>query len=53
LADGYRYKELADYSVDPEAVITDRDAAEMIDAAARFVARVAELLAAPPSAGRP
>jgi len=25
----------------------------MIDAAARFVARVAELLAAPPSAGRP
>ena len=53
LPDGYRYKELADYSVDPDAVITDRDAAEMIEAATRFVARVAELLAAPPSAGRP
>jgi len=53
LADGYRYKELAGYSADSEAVITDRDAAGMIDAAPRFVARVAELLAASPSAGRP
>jgi len=53
LPDGYRYKELADYSVDPDAVITDGDAAEMIEGATRFVARVAELLAASPSAGRP
>lgn len=53
LPDGYRYKELADYSVDPDAVITDRDAAEMIEAATRFVARVTELLTAPPATGRP
>lgn len=53
LPDGYRYKELADYSVDPDAVITDRDAAEMIDAATRFVVRVTELLTAPPATGRP
>jgi len=48
---GYGYKDLADYGTGKDRVVTDRDAAEMIDAATRFVACVAELLALPPSAG--
>ncbi len=50
---GYGYKDVADYGTGKGRVITDRDAAEMIEAATRFVARVAELLAASPSAGHP
>lgn len=48
LGRGYSYKELADYDVDPTRVVTDADAASMIADATRFVARVAELLAAAP-----
>ena len=46
LGRGYAYKDLADYVIDESRVVTDRDAVEMIDDATRFVARVAELLAA-------
>ena len=49
LPDAYRYKELADYSIDPDAIVRDTAAATLIDDATRFVARVAEMLALPPS----
>ena len=47
LGRGYAFKELADYGTGPSRVVTDADAAAMIADAARFVDRVAELLAAP------
>jgi uncharacterized protein (UPF0332 family) len=50
---GYAYKDLADYGTGKGRVITNGDAAEMIAAATRFVARVTELLTAPPATGRP
>ena len=46
---GYGYKDLADYGSGRNRVITDDDAAVMIADATRFVARIAELLAAPPA----
>ncbi len=52
LIGGYRYKERADYSIDPAAVITNHNATEMIDAATRFVACVTELLSTPPATDR-
>ena len=45
LPDGYRYKEMADYSTDPAADISDEATSQLIADATRFVARVAELLA--------
>lgn len=51
LFDGYRYKEMADYSTDPDATVSDEAAGQVIADAARFVSRVTELLAAPPSDG--
>ena len=49
---GYGYKDLADYGTGKNGVVTDEDASAMIADAARFVDRVAELLAAPmPDAG--
>lgn len=47
LKDGYRFKEMVDYWVDPENVISDQDAAAMITAAQRFIDRVAALLSTP------
>lgn len=44
-------KEVADYGIGPRRIVTERDAAEMIEAAARFVARIAEPMAAPPFPG--
>lgn len=51
LGRGYAFKELADYGTDPTRVVTDDDASALIADAARFVDRVAELLAPPPDAG--
>jgi uncharacterized protein (UPF0332 family) len=45
LARGYAFKEVADYAVGPRAVVTAAEAREMIDTAAQFVDRVAEILA--------
>jgi uncharacterized protein (UPF0332 family) len=44
LAQGYKYKEIADYGVGPAAVVTDEEAGDAIGAAARFIDRVAALL---------
>lgn len=50
LPDGYRYKEMADYSTDPSATVSEAAGRDMIDAAARFVDRVTVLLSVcPPS----
>ena len=52
LGRGYAFKELADYGTDPTRVVTGEDASALIADATRFVARIAELLAAsPPDAG--
>ena len=51
LGRGYAFKEIADYGTDPTRVVSDADAAAMIADAARFVDRVAELLAPSPDAG--
>lgn len=51
LADAYRYKELADYTIDPDATVTGTAAATLIADATRFVDRVAHLLMAPPAQG--
>ena len=44
LARAYKFKEIADYGVGPQAVVTMTDAQEMIDIAARFIGRIAEIL---------
>ncbi len=44
LAQAYKYKEIADYGVGPAAVVTDEEGGDAIEAAARFVERVAALL---------
>ena len=44
LPDGYRYKEIADYSTDLDVNISDEAVSRVIADATRFVARVAELL---------
>jgi uncharacterized protein len=43
----YKYKEISDYSVGRGAGVTDQEAKDAIDAAARFIARVTALLTAP------
>jgi uncharacterized protein (UPF0332 family) len=45
LARAYKLKEIADYGVGAQAVVTVAEAQEMIDEAARFIERVAALLA--------
>ncbi len=44
LAHAYKYKEIGDYGVGHGVVVTDEEAEETIDAAARFVERVTALL---------
>jgi uncharacterized protein (UPF0332 family) len=44
LARAYKSKEISDYGVGPEAVVSSAEAQEMIDLAARFVDRMAEIL---------
>ena len=47
LPDAHRYKELADCSIDPDAVVGEAVAATIMADATRFVDRVADLLARP------
>ncbi|WP_237479480.1 HEPN domain-containing protein [Lichenibacterium dinghuense] len=47
LTDAYRYKEMADYSTDPDADISDDATGQVIADASRFVDRIADLLANP------
>jgi uncharacterized protein (UPF0332 family) len=44
LGAAYRRKEIVDYGVGPQAVVPEVDARELIDAATRFVDRIAEIL---------
>ncbi len=44
LARAYKFKEIADYGIGPQAVVTAAEAQEMIDLATRFVDRMAEIL---------
>jgi uncharacterized protein (UPF0332 family) len=44
LAQGYKYKEIGDYGVGRGAVVTDEEANDAIDNAARFLERVTALL---------
>jgi len=46
LAKAYKYKEVSDYSIGPDAVITMDEARDAIENAARFVELVTNLLAA-------
>ena len=48
LSKGYGFKDLADYGSGKNRVVTDEDAASMIDDATRFVDRVAALLSVVP-----
>ena len=45
LARAYKVKEIADYGIGPQAVVTIAEAQDTIDAAARFIDRIAEILA--------
>jgi uncharacterized protein (UPF0332 family) len=53
LAQGYKYKEIGDYGVGRSAVVTDEEANDAIDNAARFLERVTALLTAQPSNDAP
>jgi uncharacterized protein (UPF0332 family) len=44
LARAYQSKEITDYGVGPEAVVSSAEAEEMIDLATRFVDRMTEIL---------
>lgn len=44
LARAYKVKEIADYGIGPQAVVTIAEAQDTIDAAARFIDRIAEIL---------
>jgi len=44
LAQAYKYKEIVDYGVGHGVVVTDAEANDAIDAAARFIERVTALL---------
>lgn len=44
LAQAYKYKEISDYGVGRGAVVTDEEANDAVDAAARFIERVTALL---------
>ncbi len=45
LARAYKVKEIADYGIGPQAVVTIGEAQDTIDAATRFLDRIAEILA--------
>ncbi len=45
LAQAYKYKEIGDYGIGRGAVVTDEEANDAIDGAARFIERVTALLA--------
>jgi uncharacterized protein (UPF0332 family) len=45
LARAYKVKEIADYGIGPQAIVTAAEAQQTIDAAARFIDRIAEILA--------
>jgi uncharacterized protein (UPF0332 family) len=45
LARAYKSKEITDYGIGPQAVVTAPEAQEMINLATRFVDRMAEILA--------
>lgn len=45
LGQAYKFKSVADYSVGPDAVVTLSEASEAVTSAARFVERIAELVA--------
>ena len=45
LSHAYKVKEIADYGIGPQAIVTIAEAQETIDAAARFIDRIAEVLA--------
>lgn len=47
LAKAYKYKELSDYSIGPDAVITMGEADDAIEKAAYFIDYVASLLEKP------
>ena len=49
LAQGYRQKEIVDYAIGPQTIINESEAHEMINAAGRFVDRIAQILAEEPS----
>jgi hypothetical protein len=44
LARAYKSKEITDYGIGPEAVVSSTEAQEMIDLATRFVDCMAEIL---------
>ena len=44
LARAYKSKEITDYGIGPQAVVTAAEAQEMMDLATRFVDRIAEIL---------
>ena len=44
LARAYKSKEIADYGIGPQAIVTAAEAQEMIDPATRFVDRIAEIV---------
>jgi hypothetical protein len=48
LARGYQRKEIVDYAIGPQTSVSETEARQMIDTAARFVDRVAEILAEEP-----
>ncbi len=49
LAQAYKYKEISDYGIGHGAVITDAEANDAIDDAARFIERVTAFLTGEPS----
>ena len=53
LAQGYKYKEIGDYAVGRGPTVTDKEAADAIDSAARFLERVTTLLTAQSSNDTP
>jgi uncharacterized protein (UPF0332 family) len=44
LARAYKSKEISDYGIGPEAVVSSAEAQEMIDLAARFVDRITKIV---------
>lgn len=51
LARAYKFKEVADYGVGSQGIVTVQEAQEVIDIAARFVDTITRLLPPGPSAG--
>jgi uncharacterized protein (UPF0332 family) len=48
LGRGYQRKEMVDYGVGPQAMVSEADARDLIESAARFIDVVAEILAEEP-----